>query len=73
MWIPVAYLVTLMIIEQDLDKRCEQLIKEVFDESCNFDVDDAVQKLERLGIITRVRTYFLPTKFSKYVQKYSVI
>ncbi|OAY37110.1 uncharacterized protein LOC110626677 isoform X3 [Manihot esculenta] len=38
---------------QDLDKRCEQLIKEVFDESCNFDVDDAVQKLERLGIITR--------------------
>jgi hypothetical protein len=38
--------------------RCEELIKEEFGESCNFDVDDAVQKLEKLGIIARVR---LPT------------
>ncbi|KAM7251152.1 hypothetical protein ACFE04_023035 [Oxalis oulophora] len=36
---------------QDLDIRCEELIKEEFDESCNFDVDDAVQKLEKLGIV----------------------
>ncbi|KAK9272043.1 hypothetical protein L1049_002412 [Liquidambar formosana] len=38
---------------QDLDDRCEELIKEEFGESCNFDVDDAVQKLEKLGIVSR--------------------
>ncbi|OWM71386.1 uncharacterized protein LOC116194183 [Punica granatum] len=38
---------------QDLDVRCEELIKEEFGESCNFDVDDAVQKLEKLGIVSR--------------------
>uniref|UniRef100_A0A5B6ZPV4 Aminopeptidase n=1 Tax=Davidia involucrata TaxID=16924 RepID=A0A5B6ZPV4_DAVIN len=38
---------------QDLDLRCEELIKEEFNESCNFDVDDAVQKLEKLGIVAR--------------------
>ncbi|KAK3183913.1 hypothetical protein Dsin_031199 [Dipteronia sinensis] len=38
---------------QDLDLRCEELIKEEFGESCNFDVDDAVQKLEKLSIVAR--------------------
>ncbi|KAJ9189785.1 hypothetical protein P3X46_001039 [Hevea brasiliensis] len=38
---------------QDLDLRCEELIQEEFGESCNFDVDDAVQKLEKLGIVAR--------------------
>ncbi|XP_030484254.2 uncharacterized protein LOC115700753 [Cannabis sativa] len=38
---------------QDLDRWCEELIKEEFGESCNFDVDDAVQKLEKLGIVAR--------------------
>ncbi|CBI21265.3 unnamed protein product, partial [Vitis vinifera] len=38
---------------QDLDSRCEELIKEEFGEDCNFDVDDAVQKLEKLGIVAR--------------------
>ncbi|XP_054780319.1 uncharacterized protein LOC129297686 isoform X2 [Prosopis cineraria] len=38
---------------QDLDQWCEELIKEEFGESCNFDVDDAVNKLEKLGIVTR--------------------
>lgn len=38
---------------QDLDLRCEELIKDEFGVSCNFDVDDAVQKLEKLGIVTR--------------------
>ncbi|KAL7232898.1 hypothetical protein ACSBR2_010827 [Camellia fascicularis] len=38
---------------QDLDMRCEELIKEEFGEKCNFDVDDAVQKLEKLGIVAR--------------------
>ena len=42
-------------MKQDLDARCEQLIKEEFGESCNFDVDDAVQKLEKLGIVSQVR------------------
>lgn len=35
--------------------RCEELIKEEFGVSCNFDVDDAVIKLEKLGIVSRVR------------------
>ncbi|CAK9317851.1 unnamed protein product [Citrullus colocynthis] len=38
---------------EDLDLRCEELIKEEFGEHCNFEVDDAVQKLEKLGIISR--------------------
>ncbi|KAH9626152.1 hypothetical protein KSS87_006830 [Heliosperma pusillum] len=38
---------------QDLDIRCEELLKEEFDASCNFEVDDAVRKLERLGIVSR--------------------
>lgn len=38
---------------QDLDLRCEELIKEEFGEDCNFDVDDAVLKLEKLGIVSR--------------------
>ncbi|KAI6700893.1 hypothetical protein NL676_015217 [Syzygium grande] len=39
--------------KRDLDIQCEELIKEVFDASCNFDVDDAVEKLEKLGIVAR--------------------
>lgn len=38
---------------QDLDVQCEELIKEEFGESCNFDVDDAVEKLEKFGIVAR--------------------
>ncbi|GLT68733.1 hypothetical protein SLA2020_409380 [Shorea laevis] len=38
---------------EDLDIRCEELIKEEFGESCNFDVEDAVQKLEKLKIVSR--------------------
>ncbi|XP_070052025.1 uncharacterized protein [Nicotiana tomentosiformis] len=38
---------------QDLDLRCEELLKEEFGVSCNFDVDDAVQKLDKLGIVAR--------------------
>ncbi|KAL5227883.1 hypothetical protein ABZP36_016148 [Zizania latifolia] len=38
---------------EDLDLQCEELIKEEFGLQCNFEVMDAVQKLERLGIITR--------------------
>ncbi|KAL2939525.1 Ketol-acid reductoisomerase (NADP(+)) [Bienertia sinuspersici] len=38
---------------EDLDNHCEELIKEEFGETCDFDVDDALQKLEKLGIITR--------------------
>lgn len=38
---------------QDLDKRCEELIKQEFGMRCNFDVHDAVQKLEKLGIVTQ--------------------
>ncbi|KAG8656054.1 hypothetical protein MANES_04G093700v8 [Manihot esculenta] len=38
---------------QDLDLRCEELIQEEFGERCNFDVNDAVHKLERFGIVSR--------------------
>ncbi|KAI3666074.1 hypothetical protein L6452_44712 [Arctium lappa] len=38
---------------KELDMKCEELIKEEFGERCNFDVDDAVQKLEKLGIIAK--------------------
>ncbi|KAL6135756.1 hypothetical protein ACLB2K_067982 [Fragaria x ananassa] len=45
---------------EDLDRWCEELIKEEFGASCNFDVDDAVEKLEKLGIVSRdsVGRYF---------------
>ncbi|VAI14595.1 unnamed protein product [Triticum turgidum subsp. durum] len=38
---------------QDLDLHCEELIKEEFGAECNFDVHDAVKKLEKLGIVHR--------------------
>ncbi|GAB4847375.1 hypothetical protein Ancab_026433 [Ancistrocladus abbreviatus] len=38
---------------KELDLRCEDLIKDEFGESCNFDVDDAVHKLEKLGIVSK--------------------
>ncbi|XP_057491981.1 uncharacterized protein LOC130777593 [Actinidia eriantha] len=37
----------------DIDLRAEELIKEEFGESCNFDVGDAVKKLEKLDIVAR--------------------
>lgn len=39
--------------KQELDMRCEELIQVQFDQSCNFEVDDAVHKLEKLGILIR--------------------
>ncbi|KAD3642355.1 hypothetical protein E3N88_31579 [Mikania micrantha] len=38
---------------KELDQKCEALLKEEFGERCNFDVDDAVNKLEKLGIISK--------------------
>ncbi|XP_042047186.1 uncharacterized protein LOC121793052 [Salvia splendens] len=38
---------------QDLDQQSEELILDEFGERCNFDVDDAVHKLEKLGIVCR--------------------
>lgn len=38
---------------QDLDLRCEELIKDEFGAECNFDVHDAIQKLEKLSIVHR--------------------
>ncbi|KAF9619049.1 hypothetical protein IFM89_004407 [Coptis chinensis] len=40
---------------EDLDQHCEDLIMDKFGEKCDFDVDDAVQKLEKLGIVAWVR------------------
>ncbi|KAL1201357.1 hypothetical protein V5N11_003769 [Cardamine amara subsp. amara] len=39
--------------KEELDVRSEAFIKEEFNESCNFDVDDAVKKLEKLGLVSR--------------------
>ncbi|EHA8590066.1 hypothetical protein COCNU_scaffold014613G000040 [Cocos nucifera] len=39
---------------KDLDLRCEELIQEEFGMHCNFEVLDAVQKLEKLGIVARL-------------------
>lgn len=38
---------------EDLDRRCEELMLEEFQEKCDFEVDDALKKMERLGIVTR--------------------
>uniref|UniRef100_A0ACD5XH64 Uncharacterized protein n=1 Tax=Avena sativa TaxID=4498 RepID=A0ACD5XH64_AVESA len=38
---------------EDLDLQCEELIQEEFGLQCNFEVMDALQKLERFGIVTR--------------------
>ncbi|KAL2240690.1 UNVERIFIED_CONTAM: hypothetical protein Sindi_0710200 [Sesamum indicum] len=38
---------------EDLDRQCEELIRDEFGQQCNFDVDDAVDKLEKLGIVCR--------------------
>lgn len=49
----------------DLDIRCEELIREEFGVNCNFEVHDAVQKLEKLGIVARDtvgRIYCSPLK-----------
>lgn len=45
------------ILQQELDEKCELLIKEQFNENCNFDIDDAIQKLEKLGIVYKVKTF----------------
>ncbi|KAM5582146.1 hypothetical protein ABKV19_011046 [Rosa sericea] len=37
----------------DLDKTCEWMMKNWFNDEINFDVDDAVKKLEKLGIVTK--------------------
>ncbi|KAF9619059.1 hypothetical protein IFM89_004417 [Coptis chinensis] len=42
-----------VIQQEDLDQHCEDLIMDEFGEKCDFDVDDAVQKLEKLGIVAR--------------------
>ncbi|XP_012457716.1 uncharacterized protein LOC105778537 [Gossypium raimondii] len=38
---------------KELDQRCEDLLREEFGESCNFDVDDALAKLEKLKVISK--------------------
>ncbi|KAJ3678213.1 hypothetical protein LUZ60_002016 [Juncus effusus] len=40
--------------KEDLDKKCEDFLKEKFNKQCDFDVDDAVDKLDRLGIVIRI-------------------
>ncbi|KAE8662923.1 UPF0496 protein [Hibiscus syriacus] len=38
---------------KELDQRCEDLLREEFGESCNFDVDDALAKLEKLKVVNK--------------------
>ncbi|KAM0856783.1 hypothetical protein ACQ4PT_048857 [Festuca glaucescens] len=54
----------------DLDLQCEELIQEEFGLQCNFEVMDALQKLERFGIVTRDsigRIYCVPLKRSNEI------
>jgi hypothetical protein len=39
--------------EEDLDRRCEQLLATKFNEKCDFEVDDAISKLEKLEIVSK--------------------
>lgn len=39
--------------EEELDRRCEELMASKFGEECDFDVEDALVKLEKLDIISR--------------------
>nr|CAB3465880.1 unnamed protein product [Digitaria exilis] len=50
---------------QDLDLRCEELIKDEFGAECNFDVHDAIKKLEKLSIVHRVNLiqFFVMLKY----------
>ncbi|XP_048433827.1 uncharacterized protein LOC125474333 [Pyrus x bretschneideri] len=38
---------------EDLDRWCEELIKDEFHANCNFEVEDAVQKLVKLKIVAQ--------------------
>jgi len=40
-------------VKQDLDRRCEQLLATKFNEKCDFEVDDAISKLEKLEIVSK--------------------
>jgi hypothetical protein len=42
-------------VKQDLDRHCEQLLATKFNEKCDFEVDDAISKLEKLEIVSKVR------------------
>ncbi|GLT76443.1 hypothetical protein SLA2020_481000 [Shorea laevis] len=44
------------VSKENLDLLCEELIKQKFGENCNFDVDDAVQKLDKLGLVSQDNT-----------------
>lgn len=48
-------------VKQELDKRCEELMASKFGEKCDFDVEDALEKLEKLEIITKVSHLALDT------------
>ena len=39
---------------QELDDRCEELLLEDYLEDIDFDVEDALEKLLRLGIVSKV-------------------
>lgn len=39
--------------EEDLDRRCEHLLATKFNEKCDFEVDDAISKLEKLEIVSK--------------------
>ncbi|KAI3799305.1 hypothetical protein L1987_34598 [Smallanthus sonchifolius] len=40
-------------VKEDLDLQFEELLTEEFGASCNFDVDNALYNLEKMGIVAR--------------------
>jgi hypothetical protein len=55
---------------QDLDLRCEELIKEEFGADCNFDVHDAIKKLEKLSIVHRVNLKSILSNAEVYITNF---
>ena len=45
------------MLVQELDGYCEELLEKVFGESVNFEVSDAIGKLEYLKLVLKVSRY----------------
>ena len=53
---------------KELDTGLEQWIKETWDCSVNFDIDDAIEKLKRLDLVTQVDSSFTAVNLSDAIQ-----
>lgn len=54
----VELIIGMCDVKQELDKWCEELMVIKFGEKCDFDVEDVLEKLEKLQIIMKVSFSF---------------